>query len=199
MTTDSDVPVSNLSAGVQSFTSNAFLVEGKRTVLVDAGANYDIVPGLQRQTEGLDALVLTHTHPDHIGNVDAVCDAFGVETWGFDTESGFVDHGIADGDNIQIGDHDYEALHTPGHKNDHLFFYAPNAGVAFAGDLVFAGGGFGRTDLEEGDRPTLIESIQYVLDTVDDNLDIVYTGHGAPLRGDAVTDIELALQAAKTF
>ena len=40
--------------------------------------------------------------------------------------------------------------------------------MLFAGDLVFANGSFGRTDLAEGDRETLIESIEYVREVVDE-------------------------------
>jgi len=40
--------VTNLSAGVDAFTSNAFLVPGERPVLVDTGANYDVVSRIRR-------------------------------------------------------------------------------------------------------------------------------------------------------
>lgn len=30
-----------------------------------------------------------------------------------------VDHAMGDGNMIKLGDSDYGALHTPGHKNDH--------------------------------------------------------------------------------
>lgn len=194
--------VTNLAAGVQAFTSNTFLVEGDRTVLVDTGANFDVVAELREHLAGsdaLDAVVFTHTHPDHVENLPDVRAAFDVETWGFDPESDYVDHGVEDGDTVEIGDHEYEALHTPGHKNDHLVCYAADPGVAFAGDLVFQGGSFGRTDLAEGNRRLLVESIEYVLETVDDSLDVVYCGHGDPITESPVRAVEQSLHAAKTF
>ena len=191
--------ITNLSAGVRAFTSNAFLVSGNRTVLVDAGANYDVVAAIREHVDDLDAVVLTHTHPDHVGNTDAVRDAFDVDTWGYDPSSAYVDHEVGDGDHLALGDDDYLAVHTPGHKDDHLVFYADEPGVLFAGDLVFAGGSFGRTDLEEGNRETLVESIERVLGAVGGSgLDVAYTGHGDPIRGDVVGSIELSLRAAKT-
>jgi glyoxylase-like metal-dependent hydrolase (beta-lactamase superfamily II) len=87
--------------------------------------------------------------------------------------------------------------HTPGHKNDHLCLYSPAARTLFAGDLVFANGGFGRTDLEEGDRDLLVESIQRVLETIDENLDAMHTGHGPSVTTNPYRDVELALQAAR--
>jgi glyoxylase-like metal-dependent hydrolase (beta-lactamase superfamily II) len=189
--------VRNIAQGVRSFTSNAFLVDGDRTVLVDAGNDFDAVDRIEAVAPALDALVLTHTHPDHIGNAESVVDAFDVDVWGFDPDHELVDHAIADGETVAIGDGDYRALHTPGHKNDHLCFYSEAAGVLFAGDLVFANGSFGRTDLEEGDRGLLVDSIQRVLSVVDEDLGEMHTGHGPGVTDAPYQDIELALQAAK--
>ncbi|PSP48583.1 flavoprotein, partial [Halobacteriales archaeon QH_7_69_31] len=142
--------VRNVAAGVRQMTSNAFLVEGDRPVLVDAGQGFDAVARIEDATGELDAVVLTHTHPDHIGNVEPVVEAFDVDVQGFDAHHALIDHAIDDGDTVRLGDDDFEALHTPGHKDDHLCLYARDPGVLFAGDLVFANGGFGRTDLAEG-------------------------------------------------
>jgi len=188
--------VHNLAAGVQAFTSNAFLVSGERTVLVDAGANFDAVSAIEERTGGLDAVVLTHTHRDHVGNLEAVKTAFGVDAWGFDTDQDGVDHGIADEETVQLGDEEYLALHTPGHKNDHLALYSAAASTLFAGDLVFQNGSFGRTDLEEGDRSTLIDSIDRLIERVDPDLETVHAGHGPSVDGDAYQHLELARQFA---
>ena len=189
--------IQNLAAGQQGFTSNVFLVAGERTVLVDVGNQFDVVAATREYVDDIDAVVLTHTHPDHVGNLAAVVDAFDVNVWGFDTDADGVDHAIADGETVLLGDDEYQALHTPGHKDDHLCFYSPSNQTLFAGDLVFANGGFGRTDLEEGDRGLLVESVGRVLDTVDEELAAMHTGHGPSVTATPHTDIELALQAAR--
>jgi hydroxyacylglutathione hydrolase len=189
--------IENLAAGVQAFTSNVFLVTGERTALVDTGANFDVVSRIESRVDGLDAVALTHTHRDHVGNVDAVRSAFGVETVGYDPSQPAVDAEF--GETVQLGDHDFTVLHTPGHKNDHVCLYAPAAKVCFAGDLVFADGAFGRTDLEEGDRETLIRSIDRLLDSVDPDLAELHTGHGPSVTSDAYANIERAGQAARRF
>lgn len=178
-------------------TSNVFLVDGERTVLVDVGSQFDVVSAAREYVDDVDAVVLTHTHPDHVGNLDAVTDAFGVDVWGYDTDQPGVDYAIEDRESVKLGDYSYEALHTPGHKNDHICLYSAQSGVLFAGDLVFANGGFGRTDLAEGNRRQLVESIQRVLEMIDENLEVLHTGHGPSVTTNPYQDVELALQAAR--
>jgi len=189
--------IENVAQGQQVFTSNVFLVSGDRTVLVDAGSEFDAVAEVRERDAALDALVLTHTHPDHVGNTADLVDAFDVDVWGFDPDHELVDHAIDDGETVQFGDHNYEALHTPGHKDDHLCFHAAGPGVLFAGDLVFANGSFGRTDLADGDRGVLIESIESLRDTVSPALSEMHTGHGPSVTEDPYDHIEAALRAAK--
>ena len=191
--------IENLTADLQVFTSNAFLVTGERPVLVDTGANFDLVGALESRGVEPAAVILTHTHEDHVGNVDAVTEAFSIETWGYDTDNPLVDNPIADEDTVAMGDHDYLALYTPGHKNDHLCFYARASGILFTGDLIFQNGAFGRTDLPEGDRDRLIQSIDRLLGVVDADMNEFHTGHGPSVTEDAYEHLELARRYAETF
>jgi len=189
--------IRNLARNADVFTSNAFLVTGERRVLVDAGNEFDVVSAAGDHVEDVDAVVVTHTHRDHVGNLPAVVESFDVDVWGYDTSQDGIDHSLDDGDTVRLGDHDYRALHTPGHKNDHLCLYSDGADVLFAGDLVFSGGSFGRTDLEEGDRDTLVESIGRLLETVPSDLGAMHTGHGPSVTDAPYRDIELAHQSAQ--
>jgi hydroxyacylglutathione hydrolase len=189
--------ITNLAAAVQAFTSNVFHVAGERPVVVDPGANFDVVQRLEDHPDP-EAVVLTHTHRDHVGNLEDVKAAFGIDAWGFDDAEDGVDHAIDDGDVLRLGDHDYEALHTPGHHPGHLCFHAAEPGVLFAGDLVFQNGGFGRTDLEGADHAALVESIDRLLERLDDDLRAMHVGHGPSVENEPYAHIELAGSAARS-
>jgi glyoxylase-like metal-dependent hydrolase (beta-lactamase superfamily II) len=191
--------ITNLTEGSTEFTSNAFLVEPDdgdgRSVLVDAGSDGIVLERL-RDHGGLDAVVLTHTHGDHVGVLDEVREEFGVETWGYDASSRYVDHALAEGDTVEMGGSGFVVWHTPGHKEDHICLYSRETGVLFAGDLVFAGGSFGRTDLDEGDRSVLVGSIEKVLGNAD-GIDELHTGHGPSVRENARRHVEASLRNAR--
>lgn len=190
--------ITNLARGVQAFTSNAFLVTGETTALVDTGANFDVVARVGDQVDALDRVYITHTHPDHVDNVPAVTSAYDVETWGYDPDEEHIDNAIADGESVPIGDHTYEALHTPGHKPDHLCFLSVASGVCFAGDLVFANGGVGRTDLPGGDFDALVASVDRLREAVGDDLTALHVGHGPSATDHPVDDIEMAARSVRS-
>ena len=192
--------VHNVTADAETFTCNAYLAVGERNVLVDAGTMPGVVDVVFRHVDDLDAVVLTHQHGDHVGQLDAVLDAFDAEL------ASFADHprqtrALLDGDEIQIGDETFEAIHSPGHADDHLAFVSGSA--IFSGDVVvhddgaFEGGGFGRTDMAGQDRETLIESIRTILDRLPESVEHMYSGHGGVFHGDVRAIIERALERAE--
>jgi len=72
--------------------------------------------------------------------------------------------------------------------------YSPDEQILFSGDLIFPGGSFGRTDLDQGDRDTLIGSIERIVD-----LDVaaMYPGHDEPVADAVDEQIRQSLTAAR--
>ncbi|MFW5896137.1 MAG: MBL fold metallo-hydrolase, partial [archaeon] len=171
-----------------------------RTVLVDPGAMAGIVDAVRERVPDLDAIVVTHQHADHVAELEAVVDAFAPEVYAYaDHTLRTID--IIDGDHLTIGDETFEAVHTPGHADDHLAFVSER--TLFSGDVVvhddeaFTGGSFGRTDQPGQSRSTLIESIYRLLERLPDSVEYLYPGHGDTFEGDVREVVERALERAE--
>jgi len=192
--------VHNVTAAAETFTANVYLALGERPTLVDAGAMSGVVDAIREHTDELDAVVLTHQHGDHVQELDAVLDAFDAACYAY------ADHprrtaAIGDGDTVTIGDRAFEAVHTPGHADDHLAFVSGS--TIFSGDVVvhddgaFDYGSFGRTDMPGQSRQELIGSIRTILDRLPDGVEHMYAGHGGEFHGDVRDVIETALGRAE--
>src|SRR3954471_8000050 len=58
------------------------LHDGHRALVVDPGDAQPVFAALQRDGLQLEAILVTHHHPDHIGGVDALRDATGAKVYG---------------------------------------------------------------------------------------------------------------------
>lgn len=137
--------------------TNAYLVGEERLFLVDPGS--DIAEEHERLFELLDeeiargrrleAVLLTHHHPDHVGAVPAVVGRYGLPVWAHaETAAALagriaVARALAEGDAIPLGGSpdgrpgwSLAVLHTPGHAPGHLAFRESRYGALLVGDLV---------------------------------------------------------------
>ncbi len=87
-----------------------------------------------------------------------------------------IDKYLKEGDRLKIGNYKLEILYTPGHTPGSISLYSNELGGVFAGDVIFAGGGVGRTDFKYANHNDLEESIKKLLKLPKDT--IVYSGHG---------------------
>lgn len=79
---------------------------------------------------------------------------------------------------IHFGKSQIHILQTPGHTPGHVTFYcAEGDGIAFVGDVLFAGG-IGRTDLWGGDYGQLMNSISEILFKQLPSATVICSGHG---------------------
>ena len=192
--------VTTVTEAAETFTCNAYLVEGDRTVLVDAGAYGGVVDAIEDHTDALDAVVLTHQHSDHVAQLDAVLDAFDASLYAY-ADHPRRDGALEDGDQLFVGDEPFDVVYTPGHADDHVALVSGT--TLFSGDVVvhddgaFEYGSFGRTDMPGQSRERLIESIEALLEAMDDGVEHMYAGHGGTFHGDVRDVVETALGRAE--
>jgi glyoxylase-like metal-dependent hydrolase (beta-lactamase superfamily II) len=165
----------------------------RQSVLFDPGAEPDTLLQLLDGTTPT-ALILTHTHRDHVGALDEMRERLNVpllaptgprQSRGVEVEA---DRWIAGGDTVEVGDHRLLVLHTPGHSPDMLSFLIEDDHRAIVGDTLFDGGP-GRTWEPQEFQTTLHTLRTIVLSWPDDT--VCYPGHGPAFRlGDRRKDIE---------
>lgn len=193
----------NVTADATTFTCNAYLVPGEKPALVDAGSMTGVVDVIRDHVKNLDRVVVTHQHPDHVEELEAVLEAFDVALYAYGDHPQ-RDVELNDGDTVTLGDWTFETVYTPGHATDHVSLVA-KAGL-FSGDVVvhndgaFDNGSFGRTDLAGQSRERLIESLETLLGRLPKGVKGMYAGHGGVFGAteESVRDvIERALERAK--
>ncbi len=190
--------VTCLTEGADTFTANGYLAVGKEVTLVDAGAMAGIEKEIADRVSTLDSVVLTHRHADHVEQLPALRDAFEPQIYAADPQAN--ETRVEDGDQIEIGGVPFEAVETPGHAPDHLVFVGETA--VFSGDIVvysdgaFEDGSFGRTDLPDADRDTLVASLDRLLERLPETVESLYPGHGPAFHGDVRAVIERARDRA---
>ncbi|MBC5783377.1 hydroxyacylglutathione hydrolase [Ramlibacter sp. USB13] len=120
------------------------LHDGQRALVVDPGDAGPVQAFLADQGLQLEAILVTHHHPDHVGGVDALRDATGARVWGPARER--IPEPVtrlSEGDAIEVLGLRFEVLDVPGHTAGHIAYYCPDfegAPLLFCGDTLFSGG-----------------------------------------------------------
>ena len=175
-----------------NFQSNTYLISSSQSwAVVDPSVPYD-----ESFVEGkVEYILLTHAHFDHMLDIDSWVNATGakviVSVYDADalsdsgkncyklfdgSDDGYIGEytTVSDGDIIHLGDNEIKVMACPGHTPGCLVYLCDN--LAFVGDTVFSGGGYGRVDLPGGNRLQLVDSIRKIVSLPDDT--VLYSGHG---------------------
>lgn len=190
--------------------TNTYVVgHGKKRLLLDTGSGLDAyMPVLEEALarvgcDGLEGIVLTHAHPDHIGGVDQVRAHFGempVYKRPWPSETGLAGPGggvspvaVADpdrqahcrleridhGDVVETEGARLRAVYTPGHAPDHLCYVLEEEQNLFSGDNVL---GVGTTVIPggSGDLGDYMQSLERLLALAPRQ---IYPAHGPRIDG----------------
>jgi hydroxyacylglutathione hydrolase len=189
---------------VRTFTvgpvaENTYIVRAQgsdHALLIDPGDEAEVlIAAIDALGVKIDAILVTHTHFDHVGAVAALARHTGapvycpalerhvlavIDTYvrmtGFGPFENYgADELLSGGEQLELAGLALEVHFTPGHSPGHLTYAIPACGALFSGDVLFAGS-VGRVDLPGGDWPTLAASIAQLLDAYPDETR-VYAGH----------------------
>jgi hydroxyacylglutathione hydrolase len=184
---------------VGPIAENAFLVRpagGDKLVVVDPGEEPErLLAAIEAMGAEVDAILLTHTHFDHVGAVAPLARATGAPVYvpvlekavladimsfvPFEGvgpyESWDAEETVAGGETLELAGLTLDVIFTPGHSPGHVTYSVRGEDAIFSGDVLFQGS-VGRVDLPGGDWPTLANSIAALLDSHADTT-VVHPGH----------------------
>ena len=153
------------------------------SVLIDPGAEPETLLEMLASTQPI-AILLTHTHPDHVGALQEMRERLHVPLLAhpgphFQNMALATDRTIADGEIIAVGHHTLKAYYAPGHIDDMICFAVVGGTDIVVGDTVFAGGP-GNTRSAAAFQTTLRTLRDVVLAWPDAT--ICHAGHGPSFR-----------------
>jgi glyoxylase-like metal-dependent hydrolase (beta-lactamase superfamily II) len=192
----------SLDGGTWDVENNVWIIGDDTECLVidaphDASAIVEQIAGRK-----VVAIALTHAHDDHIKAAVELSQAVGAsvhlhpqdrELWDRVYPEQAPDVDLSDGYVLDVAGSRLETIYTPGHTPGSVCFLFKDERTVFSGDTLFKGGP-GATGRSYSDFPTIIESIQNRLLTLDPST-VVRTGHGdSTTIGDEIPDLQTWIQ-----
>lgn len=109
--------------------------------VVDPSEAAPVIQLLEARGLGLDLVINTHHHWDHVGGNSGLKEHFGCRVLGPSYDEHRLvglDGGLSEGDDVTVGDSVAKVLHIPGHTMGHVALWFADEGAVFVGDTLFA-------------------------------------------------------------
>ena len=181
ITLHQDSSVALYKVVVGPIDNNVFIVQCVQTgksAMIDAANEHEKLLELCEKF-GVDVVLETHGHWDHIAAVPEIRDA-GYSVAVSKEDSSMLesyDQIIGQDDVIQVGRLKIEVIHTPGHTPGSLTYYVQGTPLLLTGDTLFPGGP-GATKFPGGNFQQIIESIDRKIFAKFGPSTIILPGHG---------------------
>lgn len=156
----------------------AFILRDKATgtiALVDAPDAPPIIAALDERGWGLDLILLTHHHYDHVDGVPDLLAKYGSKVIGAKADAHRLpplDTALEDEEEVRVGDTVGTNFDVSGHTIGHIAFHFPTANAAFTADSLMA---LGCGRLFEGPPDMMWDSLLKFAALPDDT--VIYSGH----------------------
>ena len=128
--------------------------------IVDPAEAAPIEAAIDAAGGGLDLILLTHHHDDHIAAVDSTRARYGAKVVGNGADAARLpklDQATAPGETVRVGACEAAVIDTPGHTIGHVVYHFPDGDVLIAGDTLFS---LGCGRLLEGTAPQMYASLR---------------------------------------
>jgi hydroxyacylglutathione hydrolase len=132
-------------SAIPTFSDNYvwLLQRGRRAVVVDPGDAGPVRGALDALGLELEAVLVTHHHPDHVGGIGELLAGRPLPVPGPRAEAAKIPaltRQLDDGDEVLVLGSRAEVIAVPGHTLGHIAFHFPAEKLLFCGDTLFSGG-----------------------------------------------------------
>ncbi|MFK0522809.1 MBL fold metallo-hydrolase [Paenibacillus illinoisensis] len=182
-TTDYGYKIDILRTSSSEFINYCYLISdpiSREAFIVDPAWELDtIVCRIDELDVQLRAVLLTHSHYDHVHFADPLVERFRCNVHMSKTEIDYYQfkcdnlHALQHLDRIHIGEMQITCLETPGHTAGGMCFYLPS--TLFTGDTIFTEG-CGACHFSGGSAEQMYDSIQLIKNGLP-NSTRIYPGH----------------------